>query len=458
MTDRYLIIPSENKTREFEAKLLVGCCAVESGFRAIIGSRHDIHFSIDQLPRSIYIGKDLRASSALMTRILTRLGHQIVAWDEEGLVYHTREHYLAARVHAPVMKAARLLLAWGPDNAEVWRSHPGYEGSPIQTVGNPRFDLLRPELRSFHEEGVAALRRQLGSFILINSNFGSVNHLLPDAVSTTLSRFQSADAAAFQTEILRHRRLLFEQFLAIVPVLAKAFPQRTIVVRPHPSENPEPWLQVARDHANVQVRHEGNVVPWLLSAAVIVHNGCTTAIEASVLERPCISYQPAASGRFDIPLPNSLSEIATTQAELLKHVQQYLSGVLPTYAPPDRLCILRRHVAALDGRLSSDRVVAAIQRIERKIRSSGPSLLQRCRGRIQATIRRQQKLSFFDRPDHKNGAAYNQHRFSPLSMTDIERDIERFQRCLDRFEGVRVRRLFRNVFELARSDSYGGSR
>lgn len=455
MADRYLIIPSENRTREFDAKLLVACCAAEAGFRAIVGSRHDIHMSIDRLHRSIYVGKDLRASSALMTRILRRLGHHIVAWDEEGLVYYTREHYLAARVHVPVMKATQLLFAWGPDNADVWRSHPEYDGRPVQMVGNPRFDLLRPELREFHSQSAAELNRRFGRYILINSNFGSVNHLLPDAVDTTLRRFRSTEAADFHTGALRHRRRLFEAFIAVVPLLARAFPDRTIIVRPHPSENPDSWLQIARAEPNVQVSHEGSVVPWLLSAAAIVHNGCTTAIEASILERPCISYQPVSATRFEIPLPNSLSETATTPAELLERLRSHLEGTMPPSAAPDRLCLLRRHVTALDGRLSSDRVISAISRFDRRISPSPcASLLQRWRGRIQATLRRHQKIPFRDLPHHKNSAQYNAHRFSPLRVTEVEHDIDRLRRCLNRFDGVTVRRLFDNVFEVYKAASH----
>ena len=458
MVDRYLIIPSENRTREFEAKLLVACCAAEAGFRTIVGSRHDIHLSIDRLPRSIYVGKDLRASSALMTRILARLGHHIVAWDEEALVYYTPEQYLAARVHVPVMKATELLFAWGPDNADVWRSHPEYDGRPIQMVGNPRFDLLRPELRGFHQQSVADLQHRFGQYVLINSNFGTVNHLLPDAVDTSLRRFRSAEAAQFQAEALRQRRQLFEEFLAVVPSLARAFPGRAIVVRPHPSENPEPWLQIARAEANVHVSHEGNVVPWLLGAAAIVHNGCTTAIEASILERACISYQPVAMRRFDIPLPNSLSDTAATRGDLLNKLRKHLSGDLPISAPEDRSCLLRRHVAALDGRLSSDRVVSALLRFARRISCSPrPSLIQRWRGRVQAILRRHQKAPFHHLPDHKNGAQYNQYRFRPLTVGEVERDIDSFRQCLSRFSDVTVSHLFGDVYEVYKAGASQGA-
>ncbi len=54
----------------------------------------------------------------------------------------------------------------------------------------------------------------------------------------------------------------------------------TIIVRPHPSENHEKWCEVLPEHEKVIVKHEGNVLPWLMAAQVVIHNSCTTGIEA----------------------------------------------------------------------------------------------------------------------------------------------------------------------------------
>ncbi len=449
MTEQYLIIPSENRTREFDAKLLTACCAVEAGYRVIVGSRHDIHLSIDRLPRSTYVGKDLRASSALMTRILTRLGHRIVAWDEEGLVYHTRDHYLAARVHAPVLHACKLLFAWGRDNAETWRNAAQYDGTPIKEVGNPRIDLLRPELLGLHQAHVETLRRQFGNYILVNSNFGGVNHVLSDAEKTVFDRLRCAKASAYHREVLQHRRILFAQFLESVPALAQAFPGTAIVVRPHPSENPQPWQELARSNGNVHVRHEGGIVPWLLGARAIVHNGCTTAIEGAILGRRVISYQPVVSGLYDIPLPNSLSEVATDLDELVEKLQRPSQVLARPPMPSLARDILHSHIAALDGSLSSDRVVAAIDDLGPLARRPrGAGLLQGLRGCIQASTRRRRKTLANDLADHKNGAAYNAHRFQPITLAEVQAGIEGLRRCLGRFDNVGARRLLPDVFEL----------
>ena len=50
---------------------------------------------------------------------------------------------------------------------------------PIHNVGNPRLDLLRKEFAEYYEHDVAAIKKEHGKFILINTNFGNVNSHLP---------------------------------------------------------------------------------------------------------------------------------------------------------------------------------------------------------------------------------------------------------------------------------------
>ena len=74
-----LLIPSETRSREFDAKLLLACFAAEQGYDCIVGSRMAMHQAITSLPVGVYIGKDMFRSSAKMLGIMRGLGHDVVA-------------------------------------------------------------------------------------------------------------------------------------------------------------------------------------------------------------------------------------------------------------------------------------------------------------------------------------------------------------------------------------------
>jgi surface carbohydrate biosynthesis protein len=304
------IVPVENQVRELDAKLLVACAAAERGFRVFLGSRTRIDFRIATFPRSIYLSKGMTPKSAKMFRIMRKLGHEIAAMDEEGLVYHSADEYYARRVSAATFKEITSLLAWGDAGAELLRKHPDYRSTPIHVTGNPRIDLMRPELQPYFEDEANRIREQLGHFVLINTNFSKVNAYFPkmNLLAPPARPGQPPELGAagigltreFAEGLAAHKRAIFDHFREMIPVLHEAFPDHQIVVRPHPSENREPWKLLAKDLGRVHVIHEGNVIPWLAASRALIHNGCTTGIEAFIMQKPALAYRPVSAGRFDL--------------------------------------------------------------------------------------------------------------------------------------------------------------
>lgn len=449
-----LVIPSEIQAREFDAKLLLACLATERGFRSVVGCRTDIHLHIAALPRGIYLAKDLRVSSRRMFGILDKLGYPIVALDEEAQFFYSREFYLEARVSAPVLRQTRALFAWGPENAAAWRQCPYYHGAPIHETGNPRVDMMRPELRGYFAAEVESVRQRFGRYVLVNTNFGSLNHFYAN-LSTLRQPEADVDptdpAMSFQAGLAAHRHGIFRKFLELVPQLARAFPDRLIVVRPHPAENHETWRQAGAGAPNLRVIHEGNVIPWLLSAAAVIHNSCTTGLEAYVVGAPVIAFQPAVSDRFDLRLPNELSHRADSPDAVIDAVRAAIDGRL---TPADderarRAALARQYVAALDGPLASERIVDLLDRFESGNPATRPPLARRLVGHAAAIVRRKGKERNQAVPGHKNNIDYTRHRFPGIELDEVNRRIDRLRATLGRFPAARARRLRDNIFEIA---------
>ena len=175
-----LLLPVENQVRELDSKLLLACIAARRGFASLVGFRREIHFHISSFPPGIYLSKSMTAASDSMFQIMRKLGHEIVAWDEEGLLREPDEEYYRWRLSPITLRQISHLIAWGPDDARVFQDYPGYSGAPIHITGNPRIDLLRPELRDFYQPRVTKIRDRYGDFTLVNTNFSKVNHFYTD--------------------------------------------------------------------------------------------------------------------------------------------------------------------------------------------------------------------------------------------------------------------------------------
>ena len=446
-----LILPVENQTRELDAKLLLACVAAERGYPIIIGSRTLLHFGIASYPRGVYLAKSMRPLSEKMFNIMRLLGHEIVAWDEEALVCSPDKSYHYARRQSPkTMKSVSALFAWSPDDARVLREYPGYAGAPIHITGNPRIDVMRSEVRGYFDGQVVALREQYGKFILINTNFGWANHFLPKMMEINAS-LRPGDKHIEGTML--HRRALYAHFQEMVPLLAKAFPERTILVRPHPIESHEPWQEIAARHENVIVAAEGNVVPWLMACDVLLHNGCTTSLEAAVLQTPSIAYLPVRSEEFDNHLPNALSHPALDTQSLIEKVTAILEGRIGPLDSAESRRLIDLHIAARKGKLACDRMVDVLDDMGfRKNLPPASGRGKRFEGWVRAELRTAQKKRNGRNPGHRNSPEYHDHRFPEIPIMEMRSRIAGFAEQLGRFENVCVTPVSPHVFRVERVD------
>ena len=106
-----------------------------------------------------------------------------------------------------------------------------------------------------------------------------------------------------------YKQRIMDHFLEAIPKLARKFPDTTIIIRPHPVENKSVYDQLASRFDNLKVVQEGNVIPWIRAAAAVIHNGCTTGIEAYLSDKPALAYVPVEDVRYgyDALIPNELS-------------------------------------------------------------------------------------------------------------------------------------------------------
>jgi hypothetical protein len=331
----------------------------------------------------------------------------------------------------------------------LWENSDFLGGIGADPVGNPRIDMLRPQLRPFHEPEIATIRARFGDYVLFNSNFATVNNVVSGANRFNLAGWVSGeDAEREATGLLTHKRTIFERFQTLLPQVAAAIAPRHLVIRPHPSEDHAPWRELASPLANVSVIFEGSVVPWIAGARVLIHNGCTSAVEAAVEGTTVLSYRPVTSERYDNPLANAVGTECFGDAALLAA----LAGVLESEPAPltgSQQALLKRHVALGGMGLCCDAIMDAIEH-----RSIGQAREHRTPVGVWLKIfaenqRRllKQRIKRFSSKGRAK-AAYRAHKFPGLSAEIADERILRFQETLSRFGGLRAREIRRDVLEI----------
>ena len=454
MSKPLLIIPVENQVRELDAKLLLACVAAQNDYRCLVGWKGLIDARVGRLPPSIYLAKSMTRANLTILRIKRKLGHQVAAWDEEAVVHYPQQIYYARRIGPESIKLIDLFIAWGEDNRSLLEAYPDFNGAPIHVLGNPRSDLLRPELRGFYAEQADALKRRYGDFILMNTNFGSVNgysdklNLLRQVNGSTgewvQGRMSIGMPKEYATGLFHHRHQVFHEFQALVKLTARAYPNRKIILRPHPAENHGFWQHCCAGIENIEVTAEGNVIPWLLAADCLIHNGCTTAVEAYLLGTRVITFVPLNDDRYENKLPNGLGDQAKTPQEVIDKISDGGVGTAQENCAKQEL--ISHYISSLEGELASQKIIDVVTNhldLDSNLPAASTRLAGLARAEFRVLKKRLQRFLGVARYDRH----FMRQRFPSISVEDVQEKADRLTQLINGNRRVRVLRREADLFE-----------
>ncbi len=440
VTNPFLYLPVEVAARELDAKLLIAAFAVGAGYEVIIGQKWLMQRNFGRMPPGIVLFKTLTAVDAKAMQAAHAAGHRIASIDEEipGLIARNE----GLRWVAPAAVAAcDLVFAVGDEHLEalLWKL-PEQRGK-YAVVGNPRWDLLRPEFARSHGPEVGRIRSEYGRFILINTNLGFTNSGkgTTEQMVRKLERGGKFDRrkpedAAFLAAHLRLERAGLAGIKDLLPRLAAAFPDHRVIVRPHPGENAAAWKAIVADMPRVQVARQGAALPWILAADLLIHTYCTTGVEAFALGRPAICFRPVESPVLDNYLSPQINFSARTADEVAARAAAIIAAGDGFAYPAEYRARFDRSFAAQSGAFAAARIVE--QLTERFGVAPAPeaarALWQPGRGYIRSVLSRK----------------YNRRLMPAIAPAEIERRLRRFGEAIGRPRRFTVEPCGERVFHI----------
>lgn len=415
-----LILPVEVYKREFLGKLLLGVQAVERGFQVIIGEHSDPLFA--RLPPGAVLYKDHAQSSRMRLLHWKNQGHVVTALDEEGIIYISEDQYREARVAQGADGMLDMVFLWGENQRKLLS--PFLPPEKLCLAGNPRFDLVHL-LRRNAAHGQQTVR------VLINTRFPSCNGYRDSEVELQSYRAlgllrNAADVAAYRHRVSEDRKIL-AAFLELIDVLGHRT-DVTVSVRPHPAEKASTYQSHAARYGNIVVDGDADLLEQIASHDMVIHDGCTTAIEAHAMGKVVLGLRPADVDLDYGDLPNSFSRNFATVADLVAYAfSQDKEAFKPALDPAASIFNWHRPV-------SCDAILSALERFP--IRPVALQDLARSdwRGSAHAILKRSRPLRlalltmfgdrgrrFIERQD------VIAHKFPALSQTGVEQMVQRLQ-------------------------------
>lgn len=320
-----ILMPIETSSRELMYKTYLCHLLADRGFNCFLGSKSQINHLLVCMTNYIYLDKGyhLGESEKLYTIIKNNKGI-IVNLDEEGGVDFADHSTLLSRYSKVFFSMADLTFLWGTKQLEIIKNNL-HRDSKVVISGHPRFEMLKNEYNFFYEEEVKKIKRQHGSFVLINTNMGFGNNIKGDdfVVSNYHERFNKID------QIISFDKKKVTLFIEV----AKKLSEKTnfnVVFRPHPEEDLHIYNKAFEGIDNISVINTGSVIPWLISAKRMIHPDCTTAIESIFIGKQPLSILP--DNHYDelvTILPISVSKNFTNIDKLIAAVNDKSELIVP---------------------------------------------------------------------------------------------------------------------------------
>jgi hypothetical protein len=249
-----------------------------------------------------------------------------------------------------------------------------------------------------------------------------------------------------------HKQAIFEDFKKMIPQLDQAFPDYNIVVRPHPTESQEVYRRLAAGCQRVKVTNEGNVVPWLMATRALIHNGCTTGVEAYTMRVPAISYRVSVNDFYDYGfyrLPNKVSHQCFNFEELRETMQNILDGRQGAADGEERKALVDQYLAAQDGPLACERMVDVLEGITPTVDDDAArSIVRKTEQWFVEKGLHLAKAVKSKLPGSHNRPEFQRHRYPGISPEELSERLARFQQLLGYQQPLKIDELSNVIFRI----------
>ena len=303
----------DNPHRDLEGLVLVAAHLTKKNFDVVLIPMYKQRFVVKSQSVDIIVLNYLRPNNLETFLDFLRDGIKVAVLDTEGIAGRNFEEFADFVCKTKMTQLIDLYMFWGSGQLDAVQKRKNYLPKKTIITGNPRYDFFaEPWLRSINNQVSQS------NFVLFNTNFPIVN---PKFSADKEEEYKTMLAVGFTPEIARNavkqNMAAFLGMKKLLRMLAKALPDQNFILRPHPFEDINGYIEF-EEFQNIKVVQSGSANSWILGSSALVHLNCTTAIEASLMGKLVVTPSWLNDSVIYRPLPDGLSKSVDTIEEMIE--------------------------------------------------------------------------------------------------------------------------------------------
>lgn len=417
----YLVM--EIAARELMGHLLLGVLAASRGHQVLIGPINDmwLYNRMKLLPPGPLIVKNMNVPpvSEKIYNSLINDGFDIYCHEAEPAILSSDfDTFIRAyRITGDQLLPFKGVFCWGQRDYDGYTKLFSHKRDIFHITGSPRVDLWLPNLKAFWQRDYIEDLKPYILFVSNNSWAVGKRHW---------TSFLAVQQNLGLTEVEENERDLYRTMLKDVVMvenavfslrdLAQKYPEINFIIRPHPWDNEDYWKVAVGEYKNIHVIFKEGLTPWVSGATGLIHNSCTSAIEASIQGVPVISYVPSPEISDMLDIANACGVRVENHQALESAIENILNEHQEHIMSENSRSLLSPLIAITDESASS-KIVNEIEKSSRDLASntiSGYNFLA-------ITAARQSKTAF-DKIKRMD-LSYQNYHFNKKDVRDTVRKI-----------------------------------
>ncbi len=285
-----LYLPIELKARELAPKVFLSLVAANKNFRIYLGTQATISriISTKKETGGVYFFKG-GLSLNLIKNIKKKCSKFIILDEEAGPGDDNPRATMRERINKNIEQEIDRYYILGKKNFDIAKKIFKSFKKSLVLSGWPRIDFFRLSAKQKkNNPNVKDIKKRFGEYILFVSDFGQNSKKMISFTKKTNSKIYKNNKK-LQNKIYKASLDQFTEFNKVSDLLMELDKDNSIpmiIIRPHPSEDHEPWERISKKLKKFKVIFEGEISPWIYGSKAILHRGCSTSVQAYLANIP----------------------------------------------------------------------------------------------------------------------------------------------------------------------------
>ena len=288
-----IAFPIEISVREYLSKLFcVYKILKNTNYRIAFGKKSEIYnfyknnsgiylISKGGLIKSFHFKKDLP-------------NNRLSILDEEGpIINFIKKGDFIGRTNKEIMSKLSDYFCWGLADYRLIKKR--INKKKLIISGHPKYDLCHKKYQKVFDDDKKKLTKKYGKFFLIASSFAAVDGYInkndytkwiANSVEKNLKKKMFKDYKRY----FKYDQIYYDRLVKFTQKIAQQNPKTNFIFRPHPRQD---VIKVKKKFSSKKIKNifvikDGSITPYIYASEYYLHSGCTTALEAALLNKKII--------------------------------------------------------------------------------------------------------------------------------------------------------------------------